>query len=299
MTGSLRLRSTLPSLALGILAFAAGCKRGPVTYSVTVDTFWIPRSAQVHVTYRGREVPLSPANDGQELAGTFTASGEEWVSEDPTQLVLAIETPCGPLTFRYREESERAQARDLIRPHEKDFGPSSAPVMLPFLSQTGPDTLLVHVDRREAESLEVALGKQALPAGKGLPLRPYSTRRADQVGDVYEVAVPKCEEGKTVSVGGQPVGAMTLEGANTHVVIDAKGGHCYKRTESSYSSLPVAGVLPFQRPKSTFVKGARAFAFGDGPPKKDTDVVLATCPSMMSGRVSCTEVWPVSCDEAL
>lgn len=299
----LRLPSFGLAIMLGTLAFSAGCKRGPVTYSVTLDTAWAPRSAPFRVTFRGREVPLTPSNDGRELTGTFTASGEEWLSEDMAALVMEVGTPCGPLTWRYLEEPAPGLTSDKLRPLEKQFSKPeqapSAPVALSFSSKPTLSKVLVHVDRREAESVEVTLGKQPLPAGKGIPAPSYSKPDPDRVGDLFEVAEPTCAEGKVVTVGGQRAGEVTSEGAHTHAVIDAKGGHCYKRIESSYSTSLAATALPFQRPKASLVKGARVFAFGDGPPDYSTHGLFDSCGSVISGRMSCTDVRPAACDEAL
>ena len=284
---------------LVLLGLAAGCKRETATYAVSVPADRLPRSAARRLVFRGQEVPLTLENDGRELRGTFSAPGEKWLSEDLKALQFELETPCGPWIVPYRGLGPSPEKEaEWLRSREKAFKPGSAPIDLSLSIEQPPTALLVHVDRREATGAEVALGKQVLAPGAGLPLRPYSTRREDMVGDVYEVAAPTCAEGKSVRVAGQVVGEVGAAASRSHVAIDVKGGHCYDRTAVSYSSLPSTS-LPFLRPKKERLSGQRVIPFDDGPGATETDQVFVGCPSVMTGgRMSCTELSPVACDTA-
>lgn len=283
-------------MLLLFLALAAGCKRETVTYEVSIDVGALPRSATRRLLFRGQDVPTTLDRDGHTLQATFSAAGEQWLSGDVGALRLEITTPCGPLSFGYKSIAPTPEIEgSWVLAEEKKFKPGGAPIKLDFHVGPAPATVLVHVDRREAESAQVALGKQVLERGAGLPRRYTTTPASSQVGDVYEVAAPSaCEEGPDVTVGGQKVGRVGAVGLHTHVVIDAKGGHCYDRTEYSYAAPAVAG-LPFLRPKHQALSGQRVFLSENGPHREETDEVFAPCPSTSTSLTTCAQVTPVEC----
>jgi hypothetical protein len=263
---------------------------------VSISAKDLPRSAPYKLLFRGAPVPLTAG--AAELQANFTAPGDGWLSEDLDALAFEIETPCGPSVFRYRTivGGDAESAAKHLRAQEKSFRPSGAPVSLGVWRSFGPAaTLRVHVDRREAADKEVAIGKQVLRPGAGIPLPPYIKPDPGLTGDVYEIAAPDCAEGKVVRVAGEKVGEVGEGGKRVHALIDVKGGHCYEEVALSYSSLPRAD-LPFLRPKSKRISGKRVHVFGDGPDPEATEKLLAGCPSTTSNRSSCTYVVPTACD---
>jgi hypothetical protein len=74
-----RIRVTSGALIAVALA-TGGCKREAVTYAVSISTKDLPRSAPYKLLFRGTPVPLTA--DATELHATFTAAGDQWLSED-------------------------------------------------------------------------------------------------------------------------------------------------------------------------------------------------------------------------
>ncbi|MFT3768289.1 MAG: hypothetical protein QM820_22800 [Minicystis sp.] len=282
---------------LALALAAAGCKREAVTYSLSISTASLPRSAPYRVLFRGADLPLT--GEGTTRAVTFTAGAERWFSDDVEALGVEIETPCGPSVVHAWSllGTDAKGWSQRLREQEKKFRPGSSPVSLGTwtVEMTG-GVALVHVDRREAAGKEVTIGKQVLRPGAGVPLRPYSTPRPDLTGDLYEIAAPTCPDGKQVRVGGESVGEVGTPGNHVHTLVDMKGGHCYEQVSVSYSTMPRVN-LPFMRPQSKRLSGSRVYVFTDGPAAEETDMLLAGCPSRMSARSSCTYILPVTCAE--
>ncbi|MEO7332224.1 MAG: hypothetical protein ABI193_26850, partial [Minicystis sp.] len=272
------------------------CKREPVSYTVTIRPALLPRSAPFRLLNEGAALPVTRAEDGT-VTVSFTTPGNHPFSEH-TSLALELTTPCGPVTQSYVYSGARDVRGSLakIKAEEKGFHAGSAPVSLPdWQPFVEGAVLLLHVDRRGVPSSEVALGAQPLRIGEGVSLRPGSQPRPELVGEVYEVLAPSCAEGKQVKVGGAVVGEIGVENGYLHAVIDAQGGHCYEAVESAYSRAPTPAV-PWLKPKRQRLSGGRLYPVPGGPPRDETDRLFAGCPSLLAGKVSCTEVSPVDCD---
>jgi hypothetical protein len=288
------MRASLAACSIALLVGITGCRREGREYRVELagGETW-PRSAAVRLSYKGKEIPL--VRD-QGTTGSFSVGGDSWLSDDPGALQVELETPCGPFVVSYADSLNEQDVK-FLRNDEKRA--KNTPVRVYFSAHTKPPprALMVHVDRRDGGDGAVVVGSQALAAGRDLTKPPLPSSPARPPAQLYEIAEPTCAAGKVVRIDGAPVGTIEFADGtfDRHVVIDAKGGHCYDRLAASYSTTPSRPGLLDRGPSAERWTDKRVYNYTDGQPYQSALAAFSSCPSSLRLRSSCVHVSQVDC----
>ena len=330
-------------LGLGVLLLSpmlllAACKEPTLHYELRIAGE-LPASVLPRASYRGQALSLRRVTSGRFLARFETQNGER-VSQHLAELRIGLPTPCGWVEAPFRPGAFPSaellpRFKQLLEDEERIVGRRGQTVVLSaFIGDLVlPPPLAVTVDWRGiAASARVSLGELPLLRGQGLAGKPKSRSggpsragpRASEASkekeaELFRVFAPSCTAGRKVQVDGKTIGTLpeqfSAAKTRTAVVIDAAGGHCYRRSSRRYAAAATSRSSASSRPTTSrpatsttpalyeelqvrYLQGQRIYLAQPAAPNVEPLLPFARCPGFLPGRVRCVDLRPHPCASA-